>query len=75
MIQNQPILSNIQIELLKLYSNGISDKQLLEIKWMLVQYFADKATEAMDKVWEEKKLTKEDMINWTNEHNRSKSSH
>jgi len=75
MMQNQPILSNIQIELLKLYSNGISDKQLLEIKWMLVQYFADKATEAMDKVWEEKKLTKEDMINWTNEHNRSKSSH
>ncbi len=75
MITNQPVLSNLQIELLKLYANGVSDKQLLEIKWMLVQYFADKATEEMDKVWEEKQLTKEDMINWTNEHNRRKSSH
>lgn len=75
MTANQPVLSNLQKELLKLYANGISDKQLLEIKWMLVQYFADKATEAMDKVWEEKQLTKEDMINWTNEHHRRKSSH
>ncbi len=75
MLQNQPILSNLQIELLKLYANSISDKHLLEIKWILVQYFAEKATEAMDKVWEEKKLTQKDMINWTNEHHRLKSSH
>ena len=56
MTANQPVLSNLQRALLKLYANGVSDKQLLEIKWMLVQYFADKATEAMDKVWEEKQL-------------------
>jgi len=43
MITNQPVLSNLQKELLKLYANGISDEQLIEIKWMLVQYFADKA--------------------------------
>jgi len=75
MTPNSPILSNLQIELLKLYANGISDKNLLDIKWMLVQYFADKATEEMDKVWEEKNLTEQDMINWTNEHNRRKNSH
>lgn len=74
MIPNQPVLSNLQIELLKLYANGISDKNLLDIKWMLVQYFADKATEEMDKVWKEKNLTEQDMINWTHEHHRRKSS-
>lgn len=63
-------LTNIQIELLKLYSNDISEQQLHEIRLMLAKYFAQQATAAMDKVWEEKKLTPQDMINWTNEHNR-----
>lgn len=63
-------LSNLQLELLKLYSNNISEENLLEIKWLLARYFAQKATEAMDKVWEEKSLTEKDMINWTNEHHR-----
>ena len=65
-------LSNIQVELLKLYANNISEEQLLEIRLMLANYFAQKATEAMDKIWEEKKLTPQEMIKWTNEHNRVK---
>ncbi|NJO01476.1 MAG: hypothetical protein HC880_07115 [Bacteroidia bacterium] len=66
-------LSNIQKELLKLYANNISDEQLYEIKLLLGNYFAQKATEAMNRVWEEKQLTEQDMIDWTNEHNRAKS--
>jgi hypothetical protein len=65
-------LSNMQIELLKLYANNISEKNLLEIKMLLARYFAQQATEAMDKVWEEKQLTPQDMINWTHEHLRLK---
>ncbi len=65
-------LSNLQLELLRLYSNRISDESLLEIKQLLARYFADKATNAMDKIWEEKGLTEQDMVVWTNEHNRSK---
>jgi hypothetical protein len=67
-------LSNLQIELLKLYSNNISEKNLIEIKSLLAAYFAQKATEAMNKVWEEKSLTAQDMIDWTHEHNRRKDS-
>jgi hypothetical protein len=74
MIQQRTQLSNIQIELLKLYSNNISDKYLFDIKLLMANYFAQKATEAMDVVWEERGLTEQDMINWTNEHNRLKSS-
>lgn len=66
-------LSNMQVELLKLYSNNVSEKQLFEIRMLLAKYFAQQATEAMEKVWEEKKLTEQDMIDWTHEHNRAKS--
>jgi len=64
-------LSNLQRELLKLYANDVSESSLLEIKQILARYFADKATEAMDEVWEEKSLTEQDMFDWTNEHNRA----
>jgi len=64
-------LSNLQLELLKLYANNIDGKKLLEIKLLLSNYFAQKATEAMDIVWEQQHLTEQDMIDWTNEHNRN----
>ncbi len=63
-------LSNLQIELLKLFSNGIKDEQLEEIKFLLGKYFAQKATEAMDKTWEENNLSAQDMTDWAHEHNR-----
>ncbi|MDQ3132371.1 MAG: hypothetical protein M3Q99_16610 [Acidobacteriota bacterium] len=64
-------MSNLQLELLRLYGNGVSDESLREIKTILAKYFADKATDAMDKVWDEKGLTEQRMIDWTNEHNRA----
>ncbi len=63
-------LSNLQIELLKLFSNGIKDEQLEEIKFLLGKYFAQKATEAMDKTWEENNVSAQDMTDWAHEHNR-----
>ena len=64
-------MSNLQLEILRLYGNGVSEENLLEIKTILAKYFADKATDAMDKVWDEKGLTEQTMIDWTNEHNRA----
>lgn len=64
-------MSNLQLELLRLYGNGVSEENLLEIKTILAKYFAEKATAAMDKVWEEKGLTEQTVIDWTNEHNRA----
>jgi hypothetical protein len=54
MTQHRTQLSNVQIELLKLYSNNISDKYLFDIKLLMANYFAQKATEAMDVVWKKK---------------------
>lgn len=65
------MLNNFQLELLRLYNNGISDASLREIKTILAKYFADKATDAMDEVWDERGLNEQKMIDWTNEHNRA----
>lgn len=67
----QQKLSNIQIELLRLYANDLPDEQLHDIKLLLARYFADKATNAMDAVWDERGLTEQTMVDWTNEHNRA----
>ncbi len=75
MVATQPPLTNLQLELLKLYANQLSEEQLLEIKMLLGKYFAQKATEAMEKTWQEQQLTPDDMKQWTNEHNRVKGSH
>ena len=63
LMQNQP-LTSLQLELLKIYSFGIKDEQLLEIKQLLVRYFADKATEEADKLWDEKGWTNDTMREW-----------
>lgn len=62
--------SNLQLELLKLYANGISDEQLLEIKWLPGKYFADEATQSMDAFVIENGLTAQDILQKSNEHHR-----
>jgi hypothetical protein len=71
MVTQQAKLSNIQKELLKLYSNNISDQELFEIKLLLSQYFAQKATDEMDKFLNENRMDKDTLIKWSYEHNRS----
>ena len=64
-------LSNLQLELLKIFSRNISDEQLLEIKGILSRYFADKASNEFEKLAEENGWTAETYRKWANEHNRS----
>lgn len=51
-------ITNLQLELVKLFSYDLPDTQLKEIRKLLADYFAEKASDEMDKVWIEK--------NWTN---------
>lgn len=57
-------MSNIQLELLKLYSTDVSDQELHEIKRYLAQYFAQQAIEEADEVWESKNLDNALMDQW-----------
>lgn len=49
-----PPLSNVQVELLKLYSTGIADETLLELKRTMAKFFLDKMRNSADKIWVEK---------------------
>ncbi len=66
-------LSNIQLELLKLYANDIAETDLQAIKFMLAQYFADKASDAMDQFCAAHNLSSQDMVAWANGHDRAES--
>jgi hypothetical protein len=60
-------LSNIQQELLKLYSADIAEADLLNIKRYLAKYFANKAIDEADQLWEQRGYTNDTMNNWLNE--------
>ena len=74
MITQQVGLSNIQKELLKLYANNISDEELFEVRMILSQHFAKKATEEMDKFLDEHGIDADTLVKWSHEHNRRESS-
>lgn len=57
-------LSNLQIELLQLYSQEVSQEDLLAIKRLLARYFADRASDEMDRLWDEKGWTNDTMEDW-----------
>jgi len=54
-------LTNLQMEILKLFNYNLSENQILEIKNLLVKYFAQQTTQKMDEFydnqgWDEQKI-------------------
>ena len=60
-------LTNLQLELLKLFKYELPDNQIQEIKTLLAKYFAGKATEEMDRLWEENNWSDKTMDEWKDE--------
>lgn len=54
-----PPLSNLQVELLKLFSTDVPDNDLAEIKNMIARFLLDKARDNSDAIWVEKGYTDE----------------
>ena len=65
-------LTNLQLELLKMFKYELPESQIEEIKTLLSKYFAEKATDEMDKLWEQNNWNDETMEDWKNEHLRTK---
>jgi len=65
-------MTNLQLELLKLFSVELPESQLIEIRDLLAQYFAKKASDEMDRLWEENNWSDKTMEDWSNEHLRTK---
>ena len=64
-------LTNLQLELLKVFSYQLNQQQLTDIKNLLANYFAEQATQEIDKLWEENSWDSNTMTNWANEHLRT----
>ena len=64
-------LTNLQHELLKLFHYDLNEKQLLEIRKLLSDYFAANATSEMDSLWESKSWSEETMKQWAKDHTRT----
>lgn len=64
-------LSNLQLELLKVFSRNVPDEDLREIKALLFNYFAQKAANLADEVWEQEGFTEEKMNEWRQTHLRT----
>ncbi len=54
-------LSNVQIELLKLFATEMSEEDLQELREQLAQFYARKSVGKANEAWKEKGLTQEDM--------------
>ncbi len=64
-------LTNLQLELIKMFSFQLNDVQIIEIRDILTKYFAEKATNEMDKLWTDFNWDNNTMDNWSNEHLRT----
>jgi hypothetical protein len=50
-------LSNVQLELLKMFSHQLSDTDLVALRTTLAQFFAQRLIAQADAVWEENQWT------------------
>ena len=64
-------LNKSQLEILKLFSRELDEKDYLEIKRLIVRYLAERVTKMADQVWEENNWSSEEMENLVNEHSRT----
>lgn len=65
-------LTNLQLELLKIFRYEVNETQLAEIRDILADYFARKATAEMDKFWAENDWNDETVEKLSQEHLRTK---
>jgi F0F1-type ATP synthase delta subunit len=59
-VLKQP-LSNVQLELLKTFSHQLSESEILDLRKVLAQFFAQRAIQIANEVWEEKGWGDEDV--------------
>jgi hypothetical protein len=55
----KPTLSNVQMELLKLYAIGVEEQTLLDLKKVMAKFFLQRLRQQADATWQEKGYTDE----------------
>ena len=60
-----------QLDLLKLFSREMPEENWIEIKSLISKYFADKASDEMDRLFEQNGWGEEKIREWSTEHMRT----
>jgi hypothetical protein len=68
-------LTNLQIELLKVFSRPIPESEILEIRQILADYFAQKVDTGIDKLFEDNNWDSSKIDEWLGEHLRTPYQH
>ncbi len=66
-IQPSPPLTNVQLELLKLYAYDLKEEEMQELKKVLAAFFAERIRQRTGKIWQERGYTQETMQQWLND--------
>jgi hypothetical protein len=69
-LQSTPF-TPFQIEMLELVARVNSEREMTDIRRMLGQYFAKRAEDAIDQLWDEGVLNDNAIEDWKNEHMRT----
>jgi len=69
-VQSKPF-TPFQIEMLEMVSRISSEVEMQDIRRMFGQYFAKRAEDALDRLWDEGVLDESVMEEWKNEHMRT----
>lgn len=67
---SQPF-NEMQLEIIKLFTREMSTEDMKAIKRLIVRYFAQKAIQSANKVWDDKRWTKDDETRLLNIHERT----
>jgi hypothetical protein len=70
-IESSDKLTNLQKELLKVFSMDLDQKQLLEIRSILANYFAQKVTSEVDFLFEKNNWDQDKIQEWAADHSRT----
>ena len=65
----QKPLTNLQLEILKLYALELTEDELTDLRNLLARHFADRLTKRVNHIWHRKGLTPQDMDKWLNDEN------
>ena len=71
----QTPLTDLQLELLKVYASGVTNEELLDIKQLLFEYFAKRSIAVADEVWVAKGWTDADAERMLHTHFRTPYKH
>jgi hypothetical protein len=64
-------MTNLQLEILKMFEYNLAESQLIELKEVISQYFMDKVDSGMDNVLNEKDWSNSTMESIVNQHTRT----